>query len=57
MTKKFLIDRILEHEPAYDINELQESTVEELKDILSELTGTSSMYPNGYDPDAEDEDF
>lgn len=57
MTRKQLIDRIKEICPAFDDEELQEMSTDELQEQLDELSDDSDMYPNGRDTEAEDEDM
>ncbi len=58
MKKYEIIDRIMEIKPnRYSRKELSKIRKSELEDILDDLTGGSSLFPNGRDYDSADEDF
>lgn len=50
-------EKILEITSIYDKDELLNMSIEEIEEIFEELTDTASLFPNGRDFDAEDEDF
>lgn len=55
MGRKELIQYILEYDPSYDEEELNEMSTGKLNAIYKEINDDSDMHPNGRDYDAEDE--
>lgn len=55
MTKRILISRICS-KSSYDPCELNDYSKEELELLLEDIEDISTLYPNGRDTDAEDED-